>query len=91
MNDRQRAIKKQLARWMHRMKNHPSILVRNGVAILFLIGGLLWFLPVLGLWMLPVGLVLMFSRSPAYWRLRRRFVSWRRQRRLAKRGMTPEE
>ena len=91
MNDRQRALKKKLARWMHRMKNHPSILVRHGVATLFLIGGLLWFLPVLGLWMLPVGLVLLFSRSPAYWRLRRRFVSWRRQRRLARRDLRPED
>lgn len=91
MDEKRRALKKTLSRLMHRMKNHPSILVRYGVAVLFLIGGMLWFLPVLGLWMLPVGLVLLFARSPAYWRLRRRFVSWRRQRRLARRDMPPPE
>ena len=89
MDEKRRALKKTLSRLMHRMKNHPSILVRYGVAVLFLIGGFLWFLPVLGLWMLPVGLVLLFARSPTYWRLRRRFVSWRRQRRLARHDMTP--
>lgn len=91
MNEKQRALKKTLSRLMHRMKNHPSLLVRYGMAVLFLIGGLLWFLPVLGLWMLPVGLVLLFARSPVYWRLRRRFVSWRRQRRLARREAKPHE
>jgi hypothetical protein len=77
-------IKKRLARWLHRMKNHPNQALRVTVAILFIIGGLLWFLPILGLWMLPVGLVILFARSPAYWRLRRRYVGWRRQRRLNK-------
>lgn len=77
-------IKKRLARWLHRIKNHPNQVFRLTVAILFIIGGLLWFLPILGLWMLPVGLVILFSRSPVYWRLRRRYVAWRRQRRLDK-------
>ncbi len=87
MTDRKRELKKMLSRWMHRMKNHPNILIRQGVAVLFVLGGLMWFLPVLGLWMLPIGLVLMFARSPVYWRLRRRFVYWRRQRRLAKQDL----
>lgn len=90
MTDRKRELKKTLARLMHRTKNHPNILIRQGIAVLFVLGGLLWFLPILGLWMLPVGLVLMFARSPVYWRLRRRFVSWRRQRRLAKQGLEPK-
>ncbi len=77
-------IKKRLARWLHRMKNHPNQAFRLTVAILFIIGGLLWFLPILGLWMLPVGLVILFSRSPVYWRLRRRYVAWRRRRKLDK-------
>ncbi len=77
-------IKKRLARWLHRMKNHPNQAFRLTVAILLIIGGLLWFLPILGLWMLPVGLVILFARSPVYWRLRRRYVGWRRQRRLRK-------
>lgn len=66
------------------MKNHPNQIFRLTVGILFIIGGLLWFLPVVGLWMLPLGLVILFSRSPIYWRLRRRYVAWRRNRRLTK-------
>jgi len=77
-------IKKRLSRWMHRMKNHPNQIFRVTVGTLFLIGGVLWFLPVLGLWMIPIGLVILFSRSPIYWRLRRRYVAGRRRRRLAK-------
>lgn len=34
-------------------------LIRVGAALLFIIGGLLSILPVLGLWMLPVGLALL--------------------------------
>ena len=38
--------------------------VRWPVAILFLIGGCLWFLPILGLWMLPLGLILIGHDIP---------------------------
>jgi len=82
-------IKKRLARWLHRMKHHPNQMLRLTVAILFILGGLLWFLPVLGLWMLPVGLVILVARSPVYWRWRRRYVAWRRQRRLNKTQSKP--
>lgn len=74
-------FKKRASRWLYRMKNHPNQVLRVTVAILFIMGGLLWFLPILGLWMLPVGVVILFSRSPIYWRLRKRYVTWRRQRR----------
>lgn len=53
-----------------------SRLVRMGIGIAFIIGGFLWFLPVLGMWMIPVG-VFMLSID-LHWarRLRRRFVVW---------------
>lgn len=38
--------------------------VRWPVALLFIAGGFLWFLPVLGLWMLPLGLALMSEDIP---------------------------
>lgn len=46
-----------------------SRVIRLPVGILFVFGGLLSFLPVLGLWMLPVGLMLLavdipFLRAP---------------------------
>lgn len=60
-------------------------IVRVPLAILLIIGGLLAFLPVLGLWMLPLGLLLLAVDIPvlrpliagSIVRLRRRFGVWR--------------
>ncbi|MGI4793040.1 MAG: hypothetical protein ACRYG8_02935 [Janthinobacterium lividum] len=38
--------------------------IRWPVALLFIAGGFLWFLPVLGLWMLPLGLILIGREIP---------------------------
>ncbi len=38
--------------------------VRWPVALLFIAGGFLWFLPILGLWMLPLGLILIGEDVP---------------------------
>jgi hypothetical protein len=34
------------------------------IGVLFLIGGLLWFLPILGLWMIPLGLLILSLDFP---------------------------
>lgn len=39
--------------------------VRIPLAVLLIVGGLAWFLPVLGLWMLPAGLLLLAVDVPA--------------------------
>ena len=45
------------------------------------LGGFLWFLPVLGLWMLPLGLLVLSIDFPPVRRLRRRGeVHWGRRR-----------
>jgi hypothetical protein len=75
-------VRRFVARLFHRVMHHPSQTVRGSVAIGLIIGGLVGpFLPLLGVWMLPLGLTLLFSRSPAYWRLRRRLAQRRRARR----------
>ena len=64
-------------------------LVRVPLALIFSLGGLLWFLPVLGLWMLPFGLLLLavdlpILRNPIsalIIRSRRRIGRWRASRR----------
>jgi len=64
-------------------------LVRIPVALLMIFGGLLAFLPFLGLWMIPFGLMLLaldipFLQGPvsaAMIRLRRRLGGWVRPRR----------
>ena len=63
-------------------------LIRFPVALLMIFGGLLAFLPVLGLWMLPLGLMLLaldlpFLQGPVSGlivKVRRRFaIFWRRR------------
>jgi Protein of unknown function (DUF3072) len=45
----------QFIRWL---RQPSSFAARLGVAVLFIIGGIFSFLPVLGIWMLPLGLLL---------------------------------
>lgn len=61
-------------------------IIRVPVAILLIIGGLLAFLPILGIWMLPLGLLLLAVDIPAMQpliagmvvRVRRRLSIWSR-------------
>jgi hypothetical protein len=49
---------------------------RIALGILLCLGGFLWFLPILGLWMLPLGLMMLsIDLAPAR-RLRRRLSVW---------------
>lgn len=60
----------------HRLKTHPNPWLRQVAGILLVIGGLLGFLPVLGYWMLPLGLALLAVDWPVARRLYRRMLSW---------------
>jgi hypothetical protein len=51
----------QFIRWL-RMPS--SFAIRSVIAILLILGGILSFLPVLGLWMLPLGLLLIAQDVP---------------------------
>jgi hypothetical protein len=35
-------------------------------AVLLILGGVFWFIPILGLWMLPLGLLLIADQFPAF-------------------------
>ena len=56
------------------------------VGSLLLVGGVLGFLPVLGFWMVPLGLAVLARDIPAVRRWHRRLVAWwlRRKRRRAR-------
>lgn len=82
-------MKDKVFKTYHKIKTHPNHWVRKSIAIALMVGGVLGFLPVLGFWMFPLGLILFFSDSPVYWRLRRRYVRWRRERRLRKKQQNP--
>ena len=49
---------------MSRLRRDSWFPVRFPLAVLLTIGGLFWFLPVLGLWMLPAGLLLLAIDLP---------------------------
>jgi hypothetical protein len=60
-------------RWL---RSPSSRLVRIPLGILCIIGSLLWFLPALGLWLLPVGLLLIAQDVPFLRRPVGRFTLW---------------
>jgi hypothetical protein len=73
---------------VERLLDDRMRLVRVPVGVAFVFGGFVGFLPVLGFWMLPLGLLLLAIDLPALRpavssasiRLRRRLRSWRRRR-----------
>lgn len=61
------------------LKTTDNHWVRHTVAVLLIIGGLLGFLPVLGFWMLPLGLSLLAVDFPVVRRwVRRSYVAFGR-------------
>ena len=56
----------------HRDKLPKSKVVRSVIGILLLIGGILGFLPILGFWMIPIGLVVLSIDYKSIRRIRRR-------------------
>jgi hypothetical protein len=52
------------ARFVGWLRKPSSILVRIPLAILLIVGGIFSFLPILGLWMLPLGLLLFAQDVP---------------------------
>ncbi|WP_370642309.1 hypothetical protein [Afifella sp. H1R] len=73
-NDRKRRSRLHL--FGRQMPLPHSPLLRVGIGILLVLGGLFAFLPVLGLWMLPLGLIVLSIDIPAVRRWRRRFTVW---------------
>jgi hypothetical protein len=76
--DRLPAGLRSTVRWMRRPS---SRWVRIPAGILLIGGGLLSILPLFGLWMLPVGLVLLAEDIPLLRRVRDRILAWIERRR----------
>lgn len=55
--------------------------LRIAIGVLLLLGGIVGFLPVLGFWMIPLGLLVLSYEFAVVRRLRRRFVVWWERRR----------
>ena len=64
------------ARFVGWLRKPSSRLVRIPVAVLLVAGGALSFLPVLGLWMLPLGLVLFAQDVPVLQKPMAKSLGW---------------
>ena len=62
---------RQAVRWL---RQPASRWARIPAGLLLSVGGLLWFLPLLGLWMLPLGLLLLAEDVPVLDRVRERIL-----------------
>ena len=60
-----RRIPVSISRFIRWLRQPASFTVRWIVAILFIVGGIFSFLPILGIWMLPLGLLLIAQDLPA--------------------------
>ena len=75
-----------MAGFVQQLRSNRMMLVRLPLALLLIIGGIFSFLPILGVWMLPLGLMLLaldvpFLQGPVsvlFIRWRRRIAVWRR-------------
>jgi uncharacterized RDD family membrane protein YckC len=68
-----------------RLKLPQSRWLRRTIGVLLVCGGLLGFLPVLGFWMVPLGLLVLSHDSHFVRRQRRRLAVWWAERRKADR------
>jgi hypothetical protein len=66
----------KLARFVAWLRKPSSRLARIPLAILLVVGGIFSFLPVLGLWMLPLGLVLVAQDVPPLQKPMSRMLGW---------------
>ncbi|WP_291866642.1 hypothetical protein [Bradyrhizobium sp.] len=64
------------ARFVGWLRKPSSIMVRIPVAVLLMAGGVFSFLPVLGFWMLPLGLVLFAQDVPALQKPMAKSLGW---------------
>lgn len=75
-------MRNHLIRYFYALRTTDNHLLRKSIGLLLVVGGSLGFLPVLGYWMLPLGLALLAVDFPAARRLNRRLiVAWGRWRR----------
>jgi hypothetical protein len=81
-------LPKPLRAWLHRLNDAPaSRRVPAGLALMA--GGVFSFLPILGIWMLPVGAVLVAKDIPPLRRPSARMLAWVQRKLPARRRSGP--
>ena len=69
-------ITREIVLGTFRMRLPQSRALRVLIGLLLLVGGILGFLPVLGFWMVPLGLLVLSHDLPFIRRLRRKLQVW---------------
>lgn len=73
-------IRKRFLRAYRKLRAHPNRWTRRGLGVGLTLGGVLGpVLPFLGVWMLPLGLILLAVDLPQLKPYRRRYTSWWRR------------
>ena len=80
----------QSSRRRRRLKLPESRIVRLGLGVALIVGGLLGFLPVVGFWMLPLGLAVLSVDIPWVRRQRRKIAIWWGRRHQSSRDETTD-
>jgi len=74
------ALIRKLPEWMQKtlswLRKPERKWVRIPAGILFMLGGCMAFLPVLGVWMVPVGILLLSEDIPFFRRLMEKALNW---------------
>ena len=73
----------------HALRTRGPTWLRHTLGVLLIIGGLLGFLPVLGYWMLPLGLALLAVDFPIARRFNRNLLVWWGRLRQRRQGVAP--
>lgn len=66
----------RIAKFVGWLRRPSSIFVRIPLALLLVVGGVFSFLPILGLWMLPLGLVLIAQDVPFLQKPMAQMLGW---------------
>jgi hypothetical protein len=74
-----------LGRFLHWLRQPQMLIARILVSLLLIVGGVLSFLPILGVWMLPLGLIIIAQDLPflqpplvrTFQWVERKWASWR--------------
>jgi hypothetical protein len=69
-------LPRTLSRFVAWLRQPSATLVRVPMAGLFILGGFVGFLPLLGFWMIPLGLVLLAINVPFLRRPTARLLAW---------------
>jgi len=73
-------IKSTILKSYRKLVAHPNPWVRRLVGVSLVIGGILGpVLPILGLWMLPMGVIVLIIDAPSLRPMRRRYNAWWRK------------